>query len=324
VTSSQTTVTVSIISYFGKVTLGSDSGLTFSETFTKASPYVGTSMQFSGSMANVNTALTSVLYEPLTYYLSGLQKNYVDPVAFTFNDGSTYSKAIVYHAIIGTAVDPRNCELNMQINGKVCNGHGYCDPLASSASCTCYYPYYGTKCTSLYCVQGCMEDGTASCSTSGVCTCNSGYSGTHCELKACPNSCTSSSQGICDTTAGVCHCFEGYYGQDCSLVRCLNDCNGHGKCSSTGTCSCYVGYTGTNCEGIKCPRNCGAAGGCDYSTGLCKCKDGYASGTYFGNDCMYTACPSDCTSPTQGTCNYETGVCTCTSSWAGVACEYAS
>lgn len=312
------TISVSIISYFGKVTLASNTGLTFSETFSKASPYTASVIEFSGSKANVNTALAGVTYTPLTYYSTSTIKNYVDPVAFTFSDGSVYTKIITYKAILGTAVDPRNCELNMKVNNKVCNGHGFCDPLASTAACTCYYPYYGTMCTSLRCVQGCMETGTSSCTTAGVCSCNSGYSGTHCENKDCPNSCTSSTQGLCDTTSGVCGCFDGYFGIDCSYKRCKNDCNIHGICDkSTGTCSCYDGFFGTNCESIDCPRDCGSAGGCDYSTGLCKCKDGFT-----GNDCMYTTCPSGCTSATQGTCNYETGVCTCNDGYAGVSCSY--
>mmetsp|Transcript_14034 Transcript_14034/g.26283 ORF Transcript_14034/g.26283 Transcript_14034/m.26283 type:complete len:410 (+) Transcript_14034:563-1792(+) len=321
-TPSSGTVYVTIVSNFGKVTLSSDTGLTFSETYARpTSPYQSATMEFSGTVDDVNTALASMTYTPNTYYSTSAAaawKEYVDFVNFTFGSGTNYSKIITYNAILGSAPDPRNCENNMKVNNKVCNGHGYCNIRATTASCTCYYPYWDTKCDKKKCVQGCMDTGTSGCNDNGTCACNSGYSGTQCELKDCPNSCTSSSQGICDYTSGTCECFDGYFGLDCSYLRCRSDCNGRGVCDkSAGTCDCYDGYFGEYCESIKCTRDCGSGGGCDFSTGTCKCKDGFE-----GNDCMYTKCPDDCTSATQGTCNYETGVCSCNEGYAGVSCSY--
>jgi len=123
-----------------------------------------------------------------------------------------------------------------------------------------------------------------------------------------------SNKGICDRKTGECQCFAGYDGRACNRALCPNNCNDRGRCvtqeqiayeaSKTYSapwdalkqmgCVCDKGARGPDCSLEECPsgpdvldgqgnnfgRDCSGRGICDYSSGICKCFQGY-----FGNRC---------------------------------------
>jgi hypothetical protein len=124
-----------------------------------------------------------------------------------------------------------------------------------------------------------------------------------------------SAKGMCDRKTGECKCFPGYDGRSCSRAVCPGNCNERGRCvtqeqmayeaSKTYSapwdavkqmgCVCDRGARGPDCSLEECPsgpdvldghgnnfgRDCSGRGICDYSSGLCKCFQGY-----FGNRCQ--------------------------------------
>ena len=124
-----------------------------------------------------------------------------------------------------------------------------------------------------------------------------------------------SNRGTCDRKTGECKCFDGYDGKACERTVCPSNCNGRGRCikqeqlayeaSKTYSepwdalkhvgCVCDLGARGPDCSLEECPsgsdvllgkgnnfgRDCSGRGLCDYSSGLCKCFQGY-----FGTRCQ--------------------------------------
>lgn len=97
-------------------------------------------------------------------------------------------------------------------------------------------------------------------------------------------------------------------------AHCPNFCNGHGECENIAKCSCWSRWTGGDCSKRKCPAGpawadhataidtahaasteCSNRGTCDYTTGICKCFDGFE-----GLACNRLKCPDDCSG--HGTC----------------------
>merc|ERR1719311_1533641 len=124
-----------------------------------------------------------------------------------------------------------------------------------------------------------------------------------------------SNRGTCDRKTGECKCFDGYDGKACERATCPGNCNNRGRCvkqeqlayeaSKTYSapcdankhvgCVCDLGARGPDCSLEECPsgsdvllgkgnnfgRDCSGRGICDYSSGLCKCFQGY-----FGTKCQ--------------------------------------
>ena len=219
--------------------------------------------------------------------------------------------------------------------GRVCNGHGQCDP----ASGTCV----------------CARDGVAGHWAGAGCeVCAEGWAGAGCAV-ACPRDAALGAvcggQGAC--VDGTCVCIAGACGAACELsgTQCKqcppaiwggdcqfecpggvgSPCNGHGQCLDgalgSGRCVCARGYGMTDC-GRACPgdqgKPCSGHGSCSTATAQCHCDAGYA-----GPACGI-ACPRDhtaavCSGPEHGMCNdgaTGTGNCTCALGFAGAACEF--
>lgn len=296
-----------ISSYNGEMKFASFGSATTLESYSTSSYY--RSIRISGSDSDINTVLSDVTYRAREIIVmdtfTPVVTDYLEAVC---NDGTTTYQTENIIGINGGWIP-------LCTAGTECtNGQGNCNP--RDATCTCYYPYYGTDCELIDC-GWCHNGGTCDTST-GICTCLTGYYGDYCEYAYCPKGLSATNcnnQGYCDQFSAVCKCFDGYYSENCVKKRCLNDCNSNGRCStSTGTCTCYDGYFGQDCAYKSCPRDCGAYGGCNLSTGECNCY-----GTFTEADCMFSSCPNDCNS--QGVCNYYSGLCECDDGYAGVDCS---
>ena len=202
-----------------------------------------------------------------------------------------------------------------------CNGHGTCDAVTATCSCTantsstvgfyagqfcgaCQDGAFGATC------QKCPDCGNGKCKGSGTntgdgsCSCFAGYDGPSCD-----------------------RCAYGYQ-MDTSVDKCRKCpvdavtqkvCNApNGACtisnagsSSTASCTCENGFSGKTCgkksetaPAKACLEDCYGNGKC--SNGICFCSTGY-SGAY----CNLTA-PAKCTSSSCGqceTCNAVSGLC---------------
>ena len=98
-----------------------------------------------------------------------------------------------------------------------------------------------------------------------------------------------------------------------SPASCPLMCSSHGFCQEFSTCSCFSGFIGPACNRRSCPglsswsvdtsgmnkvyglisahlpSQCSGQGYCDYSTGICKCFEGFE-----GSSCQRLKCPKDC------------------------------
>jgi hypothetical protein len=135
----------------------------------------------------------------------------------------------------------------------------------------------------------CSGRGTCNRAT-GQCACYAGFTGDACARTACPNDC--SGHGFCQalsrfardaslTYAGWdaeknvgCKCDIGYRGADCSQLECPSGSDPMGGPGGSGVWD----NAGSSTTGTA--LDCSGRGVCDYSTGTCKCAQGF-----FGERC---------------------------------------
>ena len=175
-----------------------------------------------------------------------------------------------------------------------CSGNGIC---GANDKCSCYQNWQGPDCSLRTCTYSLAWADTAD-----------GTNQAH-YYAECSN------KGVCDRKTGECKCFDGYDGKACERTLCPGNCNNRGRCvkqeqlayeaSKTYSapwdankhvgCVCDLGARGPDCSLEECPsggdvllgkgnnfgRDCSGRGICDYSSGLCKCFQGY-----FGTRCQ--------------------------------------
>ena len=182
-----------------------------------------------------------------------------------------------------------------------CSGHGSC---RENDKCTCYTRPKNTD--PAWTQHDCSER---------TCPKSAAWADSATANSVAHVSAECSNKGACDRKTGECKCFDGYDGKACERTLCPGNCNNRGRCvkqeqlayeaSKTYSspwdalkhvgCVCDLGARGPDCSLEECPsggdvllgkgnnfgRDCSGRGICDYSSGLCKCFQGY-----FGTRCQ--------------------------------------
>ena len=281
------------------------------------------------------------------------------------------------------------CEAPCPGSGGLCSGHGTClAAMYAEGRCRCAEGYVGLGCE-LQCpsADGRVCAGHGACDPrNGKCHCYVGFATATCAV-ACPWAAGRECQGhgVCNGTAsgnGACVCAAGYAGLDCGLrcpgvdpeVEGARACGGHGECVVTngtaacactaaeghwagGTCeTCASGWFGPGCaaqciHGVtrgrvclcrpgygaaNCSAQCPSSGG-SYCTGHGQCQDTHTRDgscacdpMYYGRACAVYCDPGDCLPgdlypAPHAQCNVRTGDCECLRDgvrfWAGAHCN---
>ena len=221
------------------------------------------------------------------------------------------------------------------VHGRLCNGHGRCDPAAGVCACDagpatghwagpgctrCADGWSGAACGTA-CPRG-PPPAARPCSGRGACVAGRCV----CEAGACG--------AACAADGAVCvQCAAGTWGPACNNTcpgGAAAPCGGHGVCLDgslgSGVCICDAGFTGEDCS-LQCPgpplRPCGGHGACDLRAVRCLCDPGWA-----GPDCA-VECPRDprfgAVCGARGTCldgAAGNGTCRCVPGFVGLACEH--
>ncbi|KAN0028739.1 hypothetical protein ACTFIV_010592 [Dictyostelium citrinum] len=216
-----------------------------------------------------------------------------------------------------------------------CSGHGSCDPV--TGTCSCSNGYYDIDCSKKHCILGsngyeCSGNVNGKCNSDGSCTCNSPFFGNDCGSIPCPkfNQKECGGNGNCNSATGTCVCNNNFYEANCSRKHCPLGANGYecssylnGNCNDDGTCSCIAPYYGTDCRYSPCPsstsQSCSGNGNCNSATGSCTCNS-----DYYESDCSKKHCPKgtnglECSGNVNGECN-NNGTCTCKPPYFGNNC----